>query len=445
MSNILKSQQVVQTEFAQVPCVVESLLGSGGQGEVYRARLGNNALALKWYYPPSATPEQRAALETLIKKGPPSEMFLWPLDLARAPGVPGYGYLMPLREGRFRSGNELARRLIEPTFRVLITAGLNLAQAFLQLHARGLAYRDISFGNIFLDPKTGAVLICDTDNIGIDGQAHSGVLGTPRFMAPEIVLGKVSPSTQTDQFSLAVLLFYMLMMHHPLEGKREAAIRCLDLPAMVKLYGSEPVFVADPNDASNRAVAGVHDNILAFWPIYPMFLKQLFTRAFTRGLRDPASRVRESEWRQALVQLRDCIVYCPACQAENFFNPPAAGQDAKELKCWSCQRPVPLPPALSLGKHIVMLNHDTRLYLHHLDDQASYDFSRPLAEVSRHPTNPDLWGLKNLSAIPWTATTAAAQVNSVPPGRSVSLAPGTRIQFAAKSGEVLFLLPVAAE
>jgi hypothetical protein len=59
------------------------------------------------------------------------------------------------------------------------------------------------------------------------------------------------PSTQTDLFSLAVLLFYMFVMHHPLEGRKELAIKCLDLPAMKKLYGTEPLFIFDPSDDSN--------------------------------------------------------------------------------------------------------------------------------------------------------------------------------------------------
>src|SRR5262245_38896911 len=149
MSTILKPPQTVRADLAGQPCQVEAFLGGGGQGEVYRARLGGAPLALKWYYPHSATAGQRAALETLVRKGSPSEMFLWPIDLASAPGVPGFGYLMPLREGRFKSGLDLAKRRIEPTFRALLTAGIDLAHGFLQLHARGLAYRDISFGNLF--------------------------------------------------------------------------------------------------------------------------------------------------------------------------------------------------------------------------------------------------------------------------------------------------------
>ncbi len=76
-------------------------------------------------------------------------------------------------------------------------------------------------------------------------------------MAPEIVRGEAVPGTQTDLFSLAVLLFYMFVMHHPLEGKKELAIKCLDLPAMKKLYGTEPLFIFDPVDRLKCAGSAV--------------------------------------------------------------------------------------------------------------------------------------------------------------------------------------------
>jgi serine/threonine protein kinase len=50
-------------------------------------------------------------------------------------------------------------------------------------------------------------LIADNDNVSVDGAGVLGVLGTPRFMAPEIVRGETVPSTQTDLFSLSVLIF----------------------------------------------------------------------------------------------------------------------------------------------------------------------------------------------------------------------------------------------
>jgi len=320
-----------------MPCEVEQFLGGGGQGEVYRADLGGKPVALKWYFPAYllATPEQRAALETLIKKGAPSDKFLWPMELTSEEGVEGFGYIMPLREPRYKSLFDLMKRRIEPTFRSLATAGLELSHSFLQLHAKGLCYRDISFGNVFFEPDTGSVLICDNDNVAVDGEGQIGVLGTPRFMAPEVVRDEALPSTQTDLFSLAVLLFYMLMVHHPLEGKKESSMHCLDLPAMTKLYGEEPVFIFDPNDKSNEPDPRYHKNALEFWPIYPQFLRDLFIQAFTDGISDPKNgRVSASEWGDAMVRLRDSIIHCAHCGMENFYD-----VDALEPStCWSCKR-----------------------------------------------------------------------------------------------------------
>src|SRR5207244_4661707 len=129
-------------------------------------------------------------------------------------------------------------------------AGVELADGALLLHAgKGLCYRDINYNNVFFDPDTGEVRVCDNDNVDINGQPGE-IGGTPSFMAPEIVRGEALPSIETDRHSLAVLLFLMFLMHHPLEGRREAAIHCLDNPARRQLYGAQPVFIFDPSDPS---------------------------------------------------------------------------------------------------------------------------------------------------------------------------------------------------
>ena len=432
MDQILKPGQKVHTETTRANCVVEKFLGSGGQGEVYQAVLDNKLVAVKWYYPASATPEQQKALEILIRMGAPSDRFLWPIELATSSTTTGFGYVMSLREPRFRSIVDLMKRRIEPSFRALATAGLELSHSYLQLHLKGLCYRDISFGNAFFDPDNGEILICDNDNVAVDSQTRSAVYGTPRFMAPEIVRGEAVPSSQTDLFSLAVLLFYMFVMHHPLEGKKELAIKCLDLPAMKKLYGTEPLFIFDPADDSNAPDPQYHRNAVAFWMVYPRFLRDLFTKAFTEGIRDPQhGRVRESNWRAAMARLRDSIIYCTHCNAENFHD---AGEDNDH--CWSCRRQLRLPPRIRIGKNFVMLNHDTFLFVHHVDEEKKYDFTQPVAAVTKHPIDPEIWGLKNLSPETWSTTNHKGEVNDVSPGRSVTLALGTRINFGHAEGEI---------
>jgi len=142
----------------------------------------------------------------------------------------------------------------------------------------GLAYRDISYGNFFIDPDCGDGLICDLDNVGIDGQPHNDVGGTMKFMALEIVRGEASPTAQTDLYSLALLQHFIFMMAHPLEGQKEAMIECMGPVEQRRLYGKEPVNIAHPQDKSNRPMRGRHQNMLDFWPIYPRFGGQRLAR-----------------------------------------------------------------------------------------------------------------------------------------------------------------------
>ncbi len=63
------------------------------------------------------------------------------------------------------------------------------------------------------------MLICDNDNVSEYGD-NSGIAGKCRYMAPEVVRHEAKPSIHTDRFSLAVVLYKMLFVEHPLEGKR---------------------------------------------------------------------------------------------------------------------------------------------------------------------------------------------------------------------------------
>ena len=344
---------------------------------------------------------------------------------------------MTLREPHYKNIVDLMKRRTEPTLFALATAGMQLAHNFLLLHSNGLCYCDISFGNVFFEPFTGDILICDNDNVGIDGNAPINVLGTPRFMAPEIVRSEASPSTHTDLFSLAVLLFYMFMIHHPLEGAREASIKCLDAPAMNKLYGKEPLFIFDPHDNSNYPVKGYQDNVIDSWRIYPSFLKDLFTQSFTEGIKDPQNgRVRESEWQMAMSRLRDCIIICQHCGCENFYDGELLRTAGTLNSCWCCKKDVHPPPRIRIGKTIIMLNADTKLYPHHIDGDKRYDFSKQVAEIARHPQNPNIWGLRNLSSEKWSVIGTDGVMKDIEPGKSVTLVNEMKINFGKAEGEI---------
>lgn len=440
MNQNLKPGERLQTENGRLSCQIRELLGSGGQGDVYRADLDGKAVAVKWYFQHTATPYQLECLQRLVQRDAPDSRFLWPIDIVRAPGRSEFGYLMPLRDARFKGMEELVLRRVTPTFRVLTVLGFNLADAFLQLHSNGLCYRDISFGNVFFDPKSGEICICDNDNVTVNRDPKCSINGTARFMAPEIVRGEAKPSINSDLYSLAVLLFYTLMFHHPLEGKRESQIHCLDQAAMTKIYGTHPLFVFDPKDHSNEPVCGYHDNALIFWPIYPTFLRDRFLQAFTKGLHDPENgREAEGAWRADMIRLRDSIVYCAHCSAHNFYDVDVMKATGGKLNpCWRCKKDIQSPPRIRIGKDVVLLNHDSQLFPHHIDPERHYDFSAPIARVTHHPNNAGTWGLCNLTDTNWVAVLSDGKMHSIEPQRNVKLSPGLRIQFGKVDGEIRF-------
>ena len=80
---------------------VNTLLGAGGQGEVYDVECGGKHYALKWYFKHMATKSQKEILDNLITRGAPDDSFLWPQDLIFKGYGESFGYIMPLRPKNF--------------------------------------------------------------------------------------------------------------------------------------------------------------------------------------------------------------------------------------------------------------------------------------------------------------------------------------------------------
>ena len=401
------------------------LLGAGGQGEVYEVERGSERAALKWYFPKMATLSQKKILEKLVAKGAPDDAFLWPEDMLTQGLGNSLGYVMKLRPKEYKGIVDMMKRRAEPSFSALCTAAFKLTRGYQKLHSLGYSYRDISFGNVFLNPDTGNILICDNDNVSASGDDNSSVYGTPRFMAPEIVVGTALPSRNTDLYSLSVLLFYMFMLHHPLEGKREADIKCMDIFAMMMLFGKNPVFIFDPDDGSNRPVKGYQDNAIIYWSIYPQFLKDLFTTAFTVGLTHPNRRITENQWLGALSNLMSQITACPKCGADAF---------ADVGNCWACGSTVPDLPVLTIERRKVVLSPDIRIYSHHI--YGDFDIDSIAGCVVRNPNNPDILGIRNETDKPWVYIKTDGTQVSIAPGKSAAITKGTKLDFGKSTGEI---------
>jgi eukaryotic-like serine/threonine-protein kinase len=412
--------------------VVGERLGEGGQGVVHAVQVGNAAYAVKWYRTVPKPDELRESIGKLIDHGrPPHPSFVWPVDLVDSDEVPGFGYLMPRLEPAFESLGGLLWRQAQPSFRTIISIARNLVSAFDSLHGEGLCYRDINFGNLWVDPRTARVAIIDNDNVGPD-EAEQFVWGTLRFMAPEVVRQEKFPSARTDLHSLAVFLFYLFAHGHPLEGSRTESAQSWATSAesesqlAVRAFGLEPLFVFDPADDSNRPVPG--DPVLTWWPVYPRFFRGLFEQAFTAGLTRPAAgRVAEGVWRRSLDRLHDCVSKC-SCSAAVFHDPDDPG-----LRCWNCGQVPPVPPLLELPGVTLVLAEGACVTSHHLHRDRRYDTI--VGVVEAHPTKPGQVVLRNTGRDEWTATPDGEEEIKVPPRRRLGVRLMT-ISFGSVAGRI---------
>jgi serine/threonine protein kinase len=431
----LQPGNVLRMERGAALVMVGERIGEGGQGVVHRARLNGVPFAVKWYRPGPASSRGRKAIGALVERGgPPHPAFVWPIDLVTSDRLPGFGYVMPLLEPRFTSLAHLLDEEPQVTFRAMAHIGLNLVDAFAALHASGLCYRDISFGNLRADPLAREVAIIDVDNISVDS-GHSLVKGTGLFMAPEILRDETLPSTVTDLHSLAVLLFYLFMHGHPLLGSRADSSYdrhgnfISEAELLVRNVGLNPLFVFDPDDLSNAPVPD--DPMLTWWPIYPQEFRRVFTHAFTTGLHDASlqGRVTEGTWRRALIRLSDCMATCPRCQAAVLYD---AEQPAQ--RCWGCHAALPHPPRLSVPGGTVVLAEGAVVTRHHL--YRDRDYRSVQAAVEPHPDRVGDLVLRNLTQDSWRVMPDGEAPKTVAPGQRLAIRP-MEIDFHGIHGRIL--------
>jgi eukaryotic-like serine/threonine-protein kinase len=418
----LQAGHTLRMERGGASLIVEDRIGEGGQGVVHRARLNGVPFAVKWYREGPGNSAARRAIAALVERGgPPHPAFMWPIDLVRSEQLPGFGYLMQLLDARFISLARLLDEEPQPSFRVMALIGLNLVDAFAALHASGLCYRDISFGNLRVDSQACEVAIIDTDNISAN-EADALVKGTGPFMAPEIMRDETLPSTASDLHSLAVLLFYLFMHGHPLLGSRADSSYAWDgahiseTELLVYNFGLNPIFVFDPDDRSNSPVPG--DPMLTWWPIYPEQFRRVFTHAFTAGLHDASlqGRITEGTWRRALLRLNDSMSTCLQCRAAVFYD-----SELRSQRCWDCKAALPVPPRLYLPGGTLVLAEGAVVTRHHI--YRDRDYRTAQAVVEPHPRRAGDLVLRNLTQTPWRVAPHGEEPRTVAPGQRLAVRP----------------------
>lgn len=400
-------------------------LGEGGQGIVYKVKYNGKELALKWYFGSKLSNPDKfyRNIENNIKQGAPTASFLWPLEITEY-FEGSFGYLMELRPSEYKDFSLfLLAKARFASIDAIINAALCITNGFRALHNRGFSYQDLNDGNFFVNPQTGDVLICDNDNVAPYGE-NLGIAGKCRYMAPEVVMGKKRPDVHTDRFSLAVVLYLLLFLNHPLEGKRTMC-PCLTEELERKFYGSEPVFVWDSSDESNRPVRGVHVNEIKFWPVYPKFVRDTFEEAFSKASMtgdDATHRVQEKKWQEVFTQLRDLTIH-HSCGAETFLD-----LSQTTCNCVNCGKEIPPLPILKVKRYNVALAEGQKLYSCHVVHDSD-DFKEIKGEVVTSKNNPGIIGLKNNSGMTWDVTLPNGTGKPYENGQVVKVGRGLKINF----------------
>ena len=222
--------QVVAGRYA-----LESLLGAGGMGRVYRARhveLGEQVavkfLLAEW----TARPEMRARFRR-------EAVVLARLRHPNIVSVIDYGehqgelfLVMELLRGFSLDTQVLAGGLTMPVPRVVAVID-QVLQVLEAAHAMGIVHRDLKPENVMLldaGDRTDKVKVLDfgiaafDDERAVERLTKTGtVRGTPQYMSPEQCVGR-NLGAPTDVYAVGTMLYELLVGETPFNGQSVAEV-----------------------------------------------------------------------------------------------------------------------------------------------------------------------------------------------------------------------------
>lgn len=317
-------------------------IGRGGQGAVYTCK-GNPRIAIKLNHAAgegqSEVLRQRMAM---VKR-----MDLDGLPISRPVAMlarPHVGYVMELITDMepisrllnppsgvasvkewYRKGGGLRRRL-----RVLY----RLARVLSSVHGRGLVYGDPSPGNVLVSQELDSddVYLIDSDNLRYSSRPEKGILFTPGYGAPELVLGRAGMNTLTDSHAFAVIAFQSLTLCHPLLG--DAVLDGEPAMEEAAFQGQLP-WIDHPADDRNRCRHGIPREV-----VLSKMIATTFEQTFNAGLNSPADRPGMTSWAEALQSASRATLVCPSCGWSFYFT---------EAQCPECGDPRPRHAIATVG------------------------------------------------------------------------------------------------
>lgn len=300
-----------------------SLLGAGGQGQVHSTRVGRELMAVKLMGEVEA--DKLRALQTL--EGTCGAVATLPQRLlfhARG-GRCGRlaGYAMRLVDGRTSVSAaclfnvQQIRLLPHYTWADAVLAALRLAEAVALLHRNGIVIGDLNPENVLYEATTTladtaswrAVLL-DTDSFQIQdcrGRRHPCPVGRPLYTAPELIgcdLNSRWRENSADGFSLAVLIYQLLLHDHPYDNAINDNEPDLEVTEKIRrgLYPHAAVTPPGLRPGPFRPAPGQISDAIDL----------AFRRSFSSADQQPTPSLRPSaaEWVDLLLELHGQLVPC---------------------------------------------------------------------------------------------------------------------------------------
>ena len=207
------------------PYQITAKIGAGGMGEVYKAtdtRLDRTVAIKVLPEHVAADPDLKQRFEreakTISSLNHPHICTLY--DIGSQDGI---DFLVM----EYLEGETLAARIARGPLPLAdaVQHMLVLLATLQVLHSHGLVHRDLKPANVFLtlhglkllDFGLARPVKGTTDETGMDLTQGGGMLGTPRYMAPEAVRGEATDS-RADLFAVGAMLYEMLSGTAAFEG-----------------------------------------------------------------------------------------------------------------------------------------------------------------------------------------------------------------------------------
>lgn len=410
----------IQTLFGK-KVKVEKYLAEGGDSVLYIVEYNDEKRVLKWYKKAGLGGSIDTYYENIkrdVMRGAPSSEFLWPLDITERVSEE-FGYIMDFVSSDYYDFSEYMRCNVKfKSFKSVVDVALHIVKAFNCLHNSGYVYREINDNSFLIAPEEGKVIISYSDSICLEG-VDSDLMSKPRYTAPEIVFRKAKPDSNSDRYSMSVILYMLFCLSHPLEGKRYLGA-ALTPSLQEKIYGSEALFMMDSNNQSNGPHPIIHKNAIISWSCLPEYVQDIFQDAFShKSLQNPKLRPKESDWIVVLTRFRSEIVSC-SCGNEVFT------QEGKPCRCEACGKMLSVPFRLTFRDYSIPAVKGTRIYRCQVGTCNVTDALMSVALVLKKKDN-GILGIKNKSGNVWDVITPKGMTRKVSPNEVIPLKDGITI------------------